>query len=80
MKILTLLEVNNLGLGGFIIMIILAILFVALVVSLIITLIVKLIYESGNNRTFSKKQFIQTMLICLLVFGLISGYICGGGF
>lgn len=77
MKTLTILEVGNLG--GIILMIILIFLFVAAIVSLVITLITKVIYEWNNDRKFSKKQFWQTMLICLLLCGLVSGAICGGG-
>lgn len=77
MKILTILEVGNLG--GLVLMIILVFLFAALIISLVITLITKVIYEWNNDRKFSKKQFIQTMLISLLLCGLVSGAICGGG-
>lgn len=77
MKTLTILEVGNLG--GIILMIILIFLFVAAIVSLVITLITKVIYEWNNDRKFSKKQFWQTMLISLLLCGLVSGAICGGG-
>ncbi|WEK68843.1 MAG: hypothetical protein P0Y62_13420 [Candidatus Chryseobacterium colombiense] len=77
MKTLTILEVGNMG--GLILMIILAFLFIAAIISLVITLIVKVIYEWNNDRKFSKKQFIQTMLISLLLCGLVSGAICGGG-
>ncbi|AKK72530.1 hypothetical protein HX13_15855 [Chryseobacterium sp. P1-3] len=78
MKTLTILEAGNLA--GVVIMIIGIIILGALFISVIATFVVKLIYEWKGDRKFSKKQFIQTMLICLLVCGLISGYICGGGF
>ncbi|MCS3530204.1 hypothetical protein [Chryseobacterium sp. JUb7] len=77
MKLLTLLEVGDLG--GLVIMIILIMLFGALLISAIVTSFIKLVYELKDGRKFSKKQFIQTMIICLLICGLISGYICGGG-
>ncbi|WP_185095014.1 hypothetical protein [Chryseobacterium taiwanense] len=77
MKTLTLLEVGSLE--GVVIMIIGIIILVALSVSFMITTFVKLIYESKDSRKFSKKQFWQTMLICLLLCGLVSGAICGGG-
>jgi len=77
MKTLTLLEVGNLG--GLVAMIIGIIILVALFISFIITTFVKLIYESKDGRKFSKKQYWQTMLICLLLCGLVSGAICGGG-
>lgn len=77
MKSLTILEVG--GLGGLVAMIIGIIILVALFISFIITTFVKLIYESKNDRKFSKKQYWQTMLICLLLCGLVSGAICGGG-
>ncbi|CEJ67878.1 hypothetical protein SAMN05421866_2069 [Chryseobacterium oranimense] len=76
MKMLTLLEVGNLG--GLVVMIIGVIIVIALVVSLVITLIAKVIYEWNNDRKFTKKQFWQTMLISLLICGLISGFVCGG--
>ncbi|MCJ8152854.1 hypothetical protein MKJ01_03630 [Chryseobacterium sp. SSA4.19] len=76
MKTLTILEVG--GLEGFLAMIILMIIGVAFFVSLVITVFVKLIYESKDGRKFSKKQFWQTMLISMLIFGLISGVVCGG--
>ncbi|QIY91741.1 hypothetical protein [Chryseobacterium gallinarum] len=75
MKTLTILEAGNLA--GVVIMIIGIIILGALFISVIATFVVKLIYEWKGDRKFSKKQFIQTMLICLLVCGLISGYICG---
>jgi len=76
MKMLTLLEVSNLG--GLVVMIIGIIIVIGLVVSLVITLIAKVIYEWNNDRKFTKKQFWQTMLISLLICGLISGFVCGG--
>ncbi len=76
MKILILLEVG--GLEGLVAMIILMIIGVAFFVSLIITVFIKLIYESKDGRKFSKKQFWQTLLISMLIFGLISGFVCGG--
>lgn len=75
MKPLTILEVGDLT--GLVIMIVGIMILGALFFSMVITFIVKLIYESKDNRKFSRKQFIQTFVICLLVFGLISGYICG---
>ncbi|UZT96381.1 hypothetical protein ODZ84_14230 [Chryseobacterium fluminis] len=77
MKLLTLLEVGDLG--GLVVMIILIMLFGALFISAVVTLFIKLIYEWKDGKKFSRKQFIQTMIICLLICGLISGYICGGG-
>ncbi|WP_426275016.1 hypothetical protein ACN9MN_11610 [Chryseobacterium sp. S-02] len=77
MKTLTILEVG--GLEGLVAMIIGIIILVALFISFIITTFVKLIYESKDGRKFSKKQYWQTMLICLLLCGLVSGAICGGG-
>ncbi|WP_419869362.1 hypothetical protein [Chryseobacterium sp. CT-SW4] len=77
MKFLTLLEVGNLA--GLVVMIVGIIILGALFISFIVTLFVKFIYESKNEKKFSRKQFIQTMVICLLICGLISGYICGGG-
>jgi uncharacterized membrane protein len=71
MKTLTILEVG--GLEGLVAMIIGIIILVALFISFIITTFVKLIYESKDGRKFSKKQFWQTMLICLLLCGLVSG-------
>jgi len=76
MKMLTLLEVGNLG--GLVVMIIGIIIVVALAISLVVTLVAKVIYEWNNDRKFTKKQFWQTMLISLLICGLISGFICGG--
>jgi len=76
MKMLTLLEVGNLG--GIVAMIIGIIVVISLVISLVITLIVKSVYEGKDGRKFSKTQFWQTMLISLLICGLISGFICGG--
>ncbi|WP_265131994.1 hypothetical protein [Chryseobacterium oranimense] len=76
MKMLTLLEVGNLG--GLVVMIIGVIIVIALVVSLVITLIAKVIYEWNNDKKFTRKQFWQTMLISLLICGLISGFVCGG--
>ncbi|PKF75117.1 hypothetical protein [Chryseobacterium sp. PMSZPI] len=52
----------------------------AIFFSVIVSFIVKIIYEGKDGRKFSKKQFGLTMIICLLICGLISGYICGGGF
>lgn len=77
MQNLTLLEVGNLE--GLIIMIIFIMVVAAFFISFLITIFVKTIYESKDNRKFSKKQFWQTMLISLLLCGLISGAICGGG-
>ncbi|UWX59888.1 hypothetical protein N0B40_15890 [Chryseobacterium oranimense] len=76
MKMLTLLEVGNLG--GVVVMIIGIIIVVALAISLVVTLVAKVIYEWNNDRKFTKKQFWQTMLISLLICGLISGFVCGG--
>lgn len=76
MKMLTLLEVGNLG--GLVVMIIGIIVIISLVISSVITVIVKVIYESKDGRKFSKTQFWQTMLISLLICGLISGFVCGG--
>ncbi|SIS92238.1 hypothetical protein SAMN05421786_103126 [Chryseobacterium ureilyticum] len=75
MKPLTILEAGDLT--GLVIMIVGIMILGALFFSIVITFIVKLIYESKDNRKFSRKQFIQTFVICLLAFGLISGYICG---
>jgi len=75
MKPLTILEAGDLT--GLVIMIVGIMILGALFFSMVITFIVKLIYESKDNRKFSRKQFIQTFVICLLAFGLISGYICG---
>ncbi|MBK1894745.1 hypothetical protein [Chryseobacterium paridis] len=77
MKPLTLLEVGDLG--GVVIMFIIIMILGGLFISFIITLIVKISYEWKGDKKFTKKQFIQSMLICLLICGLISGYICGGG-
>lgn len=76
MKILTLLEVGNLG--GLVIMIILIIAGVALGTGLFIGVIAKLIYESKDGKKFSKSQFWQTVIITMIICGLISGMICGG--
>lgn len=76
MKSLTLLEVGNLG--GVVVMIVLMIAGAAFLLSLFVSLIAKLIYESKDDRKFSKSQFWQTVLISMLVCGLISGAICGG--
>jgi hypothetical protein len=76
MKLLALLEVGDLG--GVFVMISGIILLVALSVSFIFTIIVKVWYEKDDKK-FSRKQFIQTMLISLLLCGLVSGVICGGG-
>lgn len=76
MKMLTLLEVGNLD--GLVVMIIGIIVVVIFVISLVIAAITKVIYEWNNEEKFSKKQFWQTMLISSLIFGLISGFICGG--
>nr|WP_315033382.1 hypothetical protein [uncultured Chryseobacterium sp.] len=78
MKTITILEAGNLA--GVVIMIIGMIVLGALFISLVFAFITKIIYEWKGDRKFSKKQFIQTMLIGLLICGLISGYICGGGF
>lgn len=75
MNLLTLLEVGDMT--GLVIIIIGVMIIGAAFLSVIVTFIIKLIYESNDNRKFSKKQFIQTFVICLLVCGLISGYICG---
>lgn len=77
MILLTLLEVGDLG--ALVVIIILTMLFIGLAVSAVVAVIAKIIYEWNNDRKFSRKQFIQTMVISLLVCGLISGYICGGG-
>ncbi|UOU99330.1 hypothetical protein MUU74_05065 [Chryseobacterium daecheongense] len=77
MKLLTLLEVGDLG--ALVVIIILTMLFIGVAVSAVVAVIAKIIYEWNNDRQFSRKQFIQTMVISLLVCGLISGYICGGG-
>lgn len=77
MRLLTLLEVGDLG--ALVVIIILTMLFIGLAVSALVAVIAKIIYEWNNDRKFSRKQFIQTMVISLLVCGLISGYICGGG-
>lgn len=77
MKILTILE-GNLNLAGVVVMIVGAIIIAALFFSLIVAFITKLIYERKGDLKFTRKQFIQTMLISLLICGLISGYICGG--
>jgi len=77
MKLLALLEVGDLG--GVFVMISGIILLVALFISFIITMIVKVSYEWKGDKKFSRKQFIQTMLISLLLCGLVSGVICGGG-
>ncbi|ATN07193.1 hypothetical protein [Chryseobacterium indologenes] len=78
MKTITILEAGNLG--GVVVMIIGIIILGALFFSLVVTVVAKIIYEWKGDRKFTKKQFIQTMLICLLICGLISGYMCGGGF
>ena len=75
MKLLTFLEGGDLT--GLVVMIVGMMAIGALFFATVVTFIVKLIYESKDNRKFSKKQFIQTFVICLLVCGLISGYICG---
>ncbi|MCS3867446.1 ABC-type Fe3+ transport system permease subunit [Chryseobacterium ginsenosidimutans] len=76
MKPLILLEVGNLD--GLVVIIILIILFVALSLSFMLTTIIKVWYEWKDDKKFSRKQFIQTMIISLLICGLISGVICGG--
>jgi len=68
------------GLGILIAMIIGMLVIGGALVSLVITVIIKLIYESKDNRKFTKKQFWQTSLIVFLVCGLISGMMCGGMF
>ncbi|RZJ28131.1 MAG: hypothetical protein EOO18_13315 [Chryseobacterium sp.] len=68
------------GLGILVAMIIGMLIIGGALVSLVITVIVKLIYESKDNRKFTKKQFWQTSLIVFLVCGLISGMMCGGMF
>jgi len=68
------------GLGILIAMIIGMLIIGGALVSLVITVIIKLIYESKDNRKFTKKQFWQTSLIVFLVCGLISGMMCGGMF
>ncbi|PTT22349.1 hypothetical protein DBR28_19715 [Chryseobacterium sp. HMWF028] len=75
MKRLTILEVGNMD--GLVVMIIGIIILGALFISLIVALFAKVIYEWKGEEKFSKKQFIQTMVISLLICGLISGYICG---
>ncbi|WP_426476568.1 hypothetical protein ACP3T3_14670 [Chryseobacterium sp. CBSDS_008] len=75
MNLLTLLEVGDMT--GLVIIIVGAMILGAMFLSVIVTFIAKLIYESKDNRKFTRKQFIQTFVICLLVCGIISGYICG---
>lgn len=76
MKLLTLLEVGNLG--GIVVMIVGIIAVVLFVVSLIVAAITKVIYEWNNDKKFTTGKFWQTVLICMLIGGLISGFICGG--
>ena len=76
MKPLTLLEVGNLG--GLVAMIIAMMIGVSFIIAIVVTFIIKAVYESKDNRTYSKKQFWQTVIIILLICGLISGMICGG--
>lgn len=76
--ILTLLEVGNLA--GIVVMIIGMIAGIAFVVGVVVAVIVKLIYESGDGKKFSKGNFWLTVLIVMMIIGLISGVICGGGF
>lgn len=73
---LTLLEVGNLR--GVFAMIVAMIAGVSFIVAVVIAFIIKVVYESKDNRTYSKKQFWQTVIIILLICGLISGMICGG--
>ncbi|KQR95225.1 hypothetical protein ASG01_05085 [Chryseobacterium sp. Leaf180] len=76
MKILTVLEVGDLG--GLVAMIIGLILIVVFFFSLVIAAITKVIYESKNDKKFSSGQFWKTVLISMLIGGLISGFVCGG--
>ncbi|MDR6159423.1 MULTISPECIES: hypothetical protein [Chryseobacterium] len=78
MKLLTLLEVGNLGLTGLVIFIIAIILVVLLVISMFVAALVQIIYEWNNEKKFSRGQFWKTVLISMLVGGLISGFVCGG--
>lgn len=77
MKTLTLLE-SNMDLGGIILMIIGIIAVVLFLFSLVIAAITKVIYEWDNTKKFSTGQFWKTVLICMLIGGLISGFVCGG--
>ncbi|WP_228458246.1 hypothetical protein [Chryseobacterium schmidteae] len=77
MNVLTLLEVGNLG--GLVAMIIGIIFIVLFVVSLVVAAIAKMIYESDNQKKFTSGKFWRTVLISMLIGGLISGIICGGG-
>lgn len=76
MKLLTFLEVGDLG--GLVVMIIGIIAFVLLMISLVVAVITKVIYEWNKERKFSTGQFWMTVLISMLVGGLISGFVCGG--
>ena len=76
MKPLTLLEVGNLG--GLVAMIIAMMIGVSFIIAIVVTFIIKAVYESKDNRAYSKKQLWQTVMIILLICGLISGMICGG--
>lgn len=78
MKTLTLLE-GNMDLGGIVVMIIGIILVVVFVISLVVATIAKMIYESDNQKKFTSGKFWSTVLISMLIGGLISGIICGGG-
>lgn len=77
MNLLTLLEVGNLG--GLVAMIIGIIFIVVFVVSLVVAAIAKVIYEWDNQKKFTTGQFWRTVLISMLIGGLISGFVCGGG-
>lgn len=76
MKLITLLEVGNLG--GVVVMIIGIIVTVLFVFSLVVAAISKVIYEWNNDRKFSKGKFWSTVLLSMLLGGLICGMMCGG--
>lgn len=76
MKLLTLLEVGNLG--GVVVMIIGSIVIALFVVSLVVAAITKVIYEWSNERKFSTGKFWRTVLLSMLIGGLICGMMCGG--
>lgn len=76
MKLLTFLEVGDLG--GLVAMIFGIIAIVLFVISLVIAAITKVIYEWNNEKKFTAGKFWLTVLICMLIGGLISGFICGG--
>ena len=69
MKLLTLLEVGNLG--GVVVMIIGSIVIALFVVSLVVAAITKVIYEWSNERKFSTGKFWRTVLLSMLIGGLI---------